>query len=106
MNFKDIASNLGLDEKDLNELLGIFITTSFTDIGKINSGLKENNTEKTALAAHSIKGAAANLGFEKIASMSKDIEMTAKEGSTEGLEEKANTIIEELKKIETTIKTD
>ena len=105
MDFKEIASNLGLDEEDLNELMEIFTATSYADIEKINSGLKENNAEIVAQAAHSIKGASGNLGFQKIANLSKDIEMTAKEGNITGLDEKANIILNELKKIENAIKT-
>ncbi|MCK5542321.1 MAG: Hpt domain-containing protein [Desulfobacterales bacterium] len=106
MNFEEIASNLGLDEEDLNELLELFTTTSFADIEKINFGLKENDAEKVSQAAHSIKGASGNLGFQKIASLSKDVEMTAKEGNIKGLKEKTNIIVEELKKIENAMKTD
>ncbi len=105
MDFESIATNLGLDKEDLDELLEIFTTTSFSDIEKINFGLKENNAQQVSQAAHSIKGASANLGFEEIASLSKDIEMAAKEGNIEGLKEKADIIVEELKKIESAIKT-
>lgn len=106
MNFDEIASNLGLDKEDLDELLDIFISTSFSDIEKINLGLAENNTDNVSRAAHSIKGASGNLGFQTIASLAKDIEMAAKTGDTQGLKEKADIIFEELKKIEKAIKTD
>ncbi len=105
MNFENIADNLGLDKEDLDELLELFTTTSFSDIEKVNLGLKENNAQQVSQAAHSIKGASGNLGFEEIASLSKDIEMAAKEGKIEGLKEKADIIVEELKKIESAIKT-
>ena len=106
MNFKDLASNLGLDEEDFNELIEIFMATSLTDLGKINSGLKENDAVQVTQAAHSIKGASANLGFQEIASLSKDIEMTAKTGSLNGLEKKVKSIVKELQKIETAIESD
>ena len=106
MNFKDLAANLGLDEEDFNELIEIFTATSFSDVEKINSGLEENNAVNVSQAAHSIKGAAANLGFQEIASLSKDIEMNAKEGNLQGIEEKVSSIVQELNKIENAIKTD
>ena len=105
MNFKDLASNLGLDEEDFNELIEIFTETSFSDVEKINSGLEEDNTANVSQAAHSIKGAAANLGFQTITSLSKDIEMTAKAGNIQGVKEKVSAIVEELKKIENAIET-
>jgi histidine phosphotransfer protein HptB len=105
MDFKDLASNLGFDEEDFNELIEIFTATSFSDVEKINSGLEENNTANVSQAAHSIKGAAGNLGFQKIASLSKDIEMTAKAGNIQGVKEKVSTIVQELKKIESAMET-
>jgi HPt (histidine-containing phosphotransfer) domain-containing protein len=106
MNFDGIASNLGLDKEDLDELLEIFTSSSFSDLEKINYGLKENNAENVSQAAHSIKGASGNLGFQTIASLAEDIEMAAKAGETNGLKEKADIILEELKKIETAIGAD
>ena len=106
MNFKDLASNLGLDEEDFNELLEIFTDTSLTDIEKIEVGLKENNADTVAKAAHSIKGASANLGFKKIASVAQDIEMNAKKDNLQGVKEKADSIVKQLKTIESAIKTE
>jgi histidine phosphotransfer protein HptB len=99
MNFKDLASNLGLDEEDFDELVEVFTATSFSDIEKINSGLEDKNPAAVAQAAHSIKGASGNLGFKDISSLSKDIETAAKQGNINGLEENINIIIEKLKKI-------
>lgn len=105
MDFKKLASNLGLDEEDFNELLEIFTDTSFTDIQKIELGLKENNADPVAQAAHSIKGASANLGFQEIASIAQDIEMTAKADNLQGVKEKIDDITKQLETIENTIKT-
>ncbi len=106
MNFKELASNLGLDEEDIIELVGIFITTSYTDIEKITLGLKDKNAETVSQAAHSIKGAGANLGLIDISSVAKEIEMAAKDDKLTDLEKKAGYIIEQLKKIERLIETD
>ncbi len=100
MDFKEIASSLGLDKDDLIELLEIFLTTSFADIEKIETGLKENNAEKVARAAHSIKGASANLGFHEISSRSRDVEMAARDGSLAGINKYTDNILKELKKVE------
>ncbi len=109
MDFKDLASNLGFDEEDFNELLHVFLMTSFSDIEKISIGLKEESREKIAQAAHSIKGAASNLGLDDIALTSKDMEMTAKDANVtdfSGFRNKIDFISKELKKIENAIKTD
>ena len=104
MNFKALASNLDFDEEDFKELVELFIETSFSDLEKINFGLEENNATSIAQAAHSIKGASGSLGFQPIATMAQDIEMRAKEGNINDLEEIINSITEELKKIEYAIK--
>ena len=57
MIFKDLASNLGLDEEDLNELLEIFTDTSLTDIEKIEVGLKENNADSIVKQLKTIESA-------------------------------------------------
>lgn len=106
MDFKALASNLDFDEEDFKELVEIFVETSFSDLGKINLGLKENNATSIAQAAHSIKGASGSLGFQSIATRAQDIEMIAKEGYINNLEEKINSITEELKEIENAIKED
>ncbi len=105
MDFKDLASNLGLDEKDFNELIEIFTATSYSDIIKITFGIEENNAKTVALAAHSIKGASGNLGFKEISSIAQNLEMDAKEGDITKAKEKTDKISEMLKAIENSIKT-
>ncbi len=106
MDFKTLASNLGLDEEDFAELVEIFIATSYNDIGKISLGLEKNNGEAVAQAAHSIKGAAGNLGFADLSSLAKDIEMSAKQDDFNDLTGKADKINTMLKTIEGFINTD
>src|SRR3989339_170799 len=84
MDFKDLASRLGVDEEDFKELVELFVTTTFSDIGKIKKGISDNNPADAAAASHSIKGAAGNLGFDEIFSLARDMEMQAKKGSLDG----------------------
>ncbi|RLC04716.1 MAG: hypothetical protein DRH34_03630 [Deltaproteobacteria bacterium] len=81
MDFKNLASRLGLDEDDVIELVELFVTTALSDIDKIKKGVKKNNSQDVAAASHSIKGAAGNLGFDKLYTFAKDMEMQAKKGS-------------------------
>ena len=99
MDFNDLASRLGIDEEDVKELVELFVTTTFSDIGKIKKGISDNNPADAAAAAHSIKGAAGNLGFDEIFSLARDMEIQAKQGSLDGfdayvkdLEQKVNAL--------------
>ena len=86
MDFNDLASRLGIDEEDMKELVELFVTTTLSDIEKIRKGISDNNPADAAAAAHSIKGAAGNLGFDEIFSMARDMEMQAKKGSLENFD--------------------
>ena len=81
MDFKNLASRLGLDEDDVIELVELFVTTTLSDIDKIKKGVREGNSQDAAAASHSIKGAAGNLGFDELYTLAKDMEMQAKNGS-------------------------
>lgn len=87
MDFKDLASRLGIDDDDFTELVELFVTTTFSDIAKIKKGLSDNNPADAAAASHSIKGASGNLGFDDIFALSRDMEMHAKKGSLDNFED-------------------
>ncbi|MBU1341293.1 MAG: Hpt domain-containing protein [Proteobacteria bacterium] len=86
MDFKDLASRLGIDDDDFMELVELFVTTTFSDIDKIKKGVKEGSPQDAAAASHSIKGASGNLGFDEIFNLTRDMEMQAKKGSLENFE--------------------
>jgi HPt (histidine-containing phosphotransfer) domain-containing protein len=87
MNFKDLASNLGLDEEEFIELVELFVSTSLGDIARIRKAVRDNNAADAASASHSIKGAAGNMGFDDIFTRARDMEMQAKQGSLDGFDE-------------------
>lgn len=83
MDFLHLASRLDMDEADFRELVALFIRVSLSDLDKIQKGVGANDPGEAAAAAHSIKGAAANLGFESLAVMAKKMEDQAKSGNLE-----------------------
>ena len=103
MNFKDMASDLGFDEDDFTELAQLLVTSSLSDLKKIENGVDLKQTEKVAEAAHSIKGSAGNLGFMKISEAAAEIESDARKGSLTGIEKKIKTIKNGLDAIITAI---
>ncbi len=99
MDFKDLASRLGLDEEDFVELAELFVTTTLSDIDKIKKGVTENNSADAAAASHSIKGAAGNLGFNDIFELTKKMETQAKEGNLNDFDTYISDIEDKLKAI-------
>lgn len=86
MDFQDLADRLGIEKEEFLELVELFVTVSRSDMEKIKNGVRENNCPEAAAASHSIKGAAANLGFDEISKLAFEMEMQAKGGSIENFE--------------------
>ncbi len=86
MDFDFLASRLGIDREDFIELTELFVTTTQKDMDKIRQAVSEANPADAASAAHSIKGAAANLGFEDMADLAKTMEFQGKEGDLNGFD--------------------
>jgi len=86
MDFEGLASRLGIDKEDFLELTELFITTTQSDMDKIRRGMWDDSPEDAAAAAHSIKGAAGNLGFDQMADLAKNMEFRGKEGRLDGFD--------------------
>jgi HPt (histidine-containing phosphotransfer) domain-containing protein len=87
MNIKELAENLGLEEDEYLELIELFVDTGRADFEKIESGLASNDADQVMRSAHTIKGAAGNLGLIEISDASKVIEQSAGNNTLEGLEQ-------------------
>ena len=99
MNFKELAKNLGLEEEEHLELIELFIETGMSDLDKLQSAIEEGNPEKAANAAHSIKGAASNLGLMEVYEVAKKIEKQTRNDRLEGIAESAQALKEKLNEI-------
>ena len=86
MDFKYFAAKIGIDEEDFIELVELFVTTTVSDLAKIKQGVLVNHTQDAAAAAHSIKGAAGNMGFENMSALAQKMEFQAKAGSLENFD--------------------
>ncbi|MFP4194620.1 MAG: Hpt domain-containing protein [Desulfobacterales bacterium] len=61
------TGNPGLDPEQYRELIRLFIENTRKEISGIKKALKDNEPGRAEKLAHSFKGAALNLGLEKIA---------------------------------------
>ena len=83
MDFKALAGNLGLEEEEYMELIELFVERSMSDLEKLEDAIKSGNADEAADAAHSMKGAAGNLGIMDFYESAAKIEMEAREGRLE-----------------------
>lgn len=86
MDFEGLASRLGIDREDFIELSELFVTTTEGDMDKIRRAMSDGNPGDAAAAAHSIKGAAGNLGFEDMAELARKMEFQGKDGDLAGFD--------------------
>ncbi len=100
MNVKEASQNLGLEEDEYIELVELFVETSALDLINLLSAINAKNIDKVARIAHSLKGAAANLGLEEFLELAKIIEETARDGHLEVTAKTACIFKEKLDNIE------
>ncbi|MBI5552006.1 MAG: Hpt domain-containing protein [Desulfobacterales bacterium] len=77
MNIKELSENLGLEEDEYRELIDLFIASGGGDFQKIVAGMAAGDADQVMRAAHTIKGAAGNLGLVDVSAAAKVIEARA-----------------------------
>ena len=87
MNVKELAENLGLEEDEYRELIELFIDTGRADFQKIEAGLTNGDADQVMRSAHTLKGAAGNLGLMEISDLAKSIEESASSHTLDGLDQ-------------------
>ncbi|MBU0973257.1 MAG: Hpt domain-containing protein [Proteobacteria bacterium] len=101
MDYKYLASKIGIDEEEFMELAELFITTTLSDLDKIKQGVSKNRPVDAATAAHSIKGAAGNMGFDAIFVLAKKMELEAKAGCLDNFDAHIKDLETQVKAITT-----
>lgn len=72
----------------LVELIDVFLKDSPELIKEMRIGLAASDVERVQRAAHSLKSNSASFGANRLAGVSRDLEMLAKSGALEGAEPK------------------
>jgi HPt (histidine-containing phosphotransfer) domain-containing protein len=99
MNFRELALNTGLEEDEFLKLSELFIEVSSSDLKKLQRAIDIGDSQGAAEAAHSIKGASGNLGFEEIYKVAMGIELNARQNILEGATEAVKSLQEKLDQI-------
>lgn len=99
MNIKKLADIHGLTIEEFSEIVKIFMNTAKEDIEKIRSAAGTGDTLSAGQAAHSLKGAAGNLGFKQLSEMAQAAEMNAKNDDLEKIASSLPSLSEQLEDI-------
>jgi HPt (histidine-containing phosphotransfer) domain-containing protein len=96
MNFKELSKNLGLEEEEYIELFELFVETCLADLNELWIAVDMASAEKAARIAHSLKGAALNLGLHEFHELAETIGKTARAGQLKKTAQLAKTLQEKL----------
>lgn len=96
MNLNEFAENLGMEQDEFLELIGLFLEASSSDLSRLESATTTGDREMAMDAAHSIKGAAVNLGLMDIYEIATRMETNARENRLTGVAEMIGAIKEKL----------
>lgn len=79
MDVKQVATQLGLEEDDIYDVLALFVQTAPSDLMKMTSGFNRKDAVPVGEAAHSLKGSAGTLGFMDISNHAQQIMKLSRE---------------------------
>ena len=77
MNWQTLAENLGLETDEYMELIELFMETGMADYTQLKSAFDTGDADQVARRAHTISGAAGNLGLMEVHALAKSIEQAA-----------------------------
>jgi len=84
MNIKALAEQMGLDEAEYVDLVQLFVDTSAADLEKMEQAASKGDGAAAAAAAHSLKGAALNMGLTEFAETAAQLTASIREDGMEG----------------------
>ncbi len=77
MNLKELGENIGLDEDEYRELIELFLETGRADYDQLKKALDAGDATQVSRSAHTLSGAAGNLGLMPVHEAAKRIELAA-----------------------------
>ncbi len=87
---------VGGDEDIYNELMDLFLENSSDQIKELQEAVRKRESEEIKRLAHSIKGAAANLGILHVQKSANELEMIGAENRIQEAPKSLNGLIKEL----------
>ena len=99
MDFKVQAEHLGLEEEEYRELIELFIESGTSDLEHLQNAIGGGKAEEAANFAHSLKGAAGNLGLLDCYEAAKKIETEVRNGDMKNITESVQVLRKNIEEI-------
>ena len=80
IDLNEIAQELDFELEDVEMLFEAFLENAYEMLDSLENAIAKNDMEGVFRSAHSIKGSAANLIFDKLSELAKEIELDARQG--------------------------
>ena len=96
MKVAELAARVDLTPEEIAEILELFLDTSSKNLGSLRAALQEKDRLKILSYAHSIKGAAGNLGLTEIYEIAREMERNAANHNLVKVQEAMGTIQEKI----------
>jgi len=103
LDLEKAVYQMGGDEDLLKEVLQIFMDDMPRKLYELHNACESRDRERMRRAAHSIKGASANIAAECVQAVALEIEKMAPEADLDSIGERINTLEAEMSKLETAI---
>jgi len=87
-------------DEDLEDLIPGFLNNRRKDIDTMRSALKEGDFETIRSLGHSMKGAGGGYGFDLITDIGRDLEISARDGDVEKINQKVDALARFLESVE------
>jgi histidine phosphotransfer protein HptB len=85
MNFKELGEKIGLEEDEYRELVELLLETGMADYDRLKTAFEAGDAPQVARSAHTIQGAAGNMGIMNIHEVAKRIELAAGENQLDAV---------------------
>lgn len=99
-DYEDFLDRIDGDVVLLKEVIEIFLKDTPVLMADLYSAIKSGDTEAVERAAHTLKGATANISAKRMQSLSQHIQLALKEDDVTGLESFIGHFKENFKKLD------
>ncbi|MDY6823800.1 MAG: Hpt domain-containing protein [Thermodesulfobacteriota bacterium] len=99
MNITKQANDQGLTYEEFLDIVHVFIDTSRHDLERMRDALAREDAEDAVQAAHSLKGAAGNLGFDDLYDTALEAEKCARASDLARMPQFVNRLDDQLKQL-------
>jgi len=99
VNTSELLDRIGHDAELLQEVIELFFSEYLTHIEKIRAALAENDAEKLAKAAHTLKGSVSNFACSSAYEAVLQLEQTGKHNQLDQTEQAIQKVNEEVSQL-------